>query len=702
MKLSAKDKIFTLFTLLAIAAASVLLYREMTARIDKSGLKEIGTVTYRFRKAERKYKRQVVWEGIDQHEPVYNFDSIRTVEGATARIRLQDGSAIDLEENTLVLISMAGKAVNIGFEHGHLSTDSSGSTGKELTVKGKNTQVKVRGGKLTLSGQKDKLAVNVSSGRATLRGKGGSRKIESGMKAVVSGNEVSVAKQSVKIESPANGTFFVSEKSWHPILFSWKSEERETVLEVSSSPSFKKLLLVKKTFLKQQKRGFVPGIYYWRVRVPGKAGDVSATGKFTLLRDAPPVITEPGRVKQYRYYSKFPEIEIIWEKSSAATSYDVQISKDFGFKKIITSHNTKGGRYKFIPGAPGKYFCRVKSRYSFSASVFASKPVLFIVRKTAGYSPPALITPLKGEKTSREALSRNGLMMNWQKDPEATRYEIEVSRDRKFKNIEFRSQTVRNYQSLTKQLKSGEFYWRVRGVAEDGKKLPFSSVAKFSIVDSLDVVLVEPGKNESINPKTGKIHFRWRDPNGWGSYRVEILKTPASTRGFISRISKEDSIEIGGIPAGKFYWRVALLDEKGAVKKYSKSWPAVVAGVLPAAEVVFPGQNSTINVRFKNNLRFTWKPVRGATHYELAIYRYRGFFNRKLLSQRVTSTDYFLKDFSLLDIDTFYWELHPLRVKNNTVTARGPAEKNYFSITLGEGADPKKIKITNPKVIYVD
>lgn len=293
-------------------------------------------------------------------------------------------------------------------------------------------------------------------------------------------------------------------------------------------------------------------------------------------------------------------------------------------------------------------------------------------------------------------------MMNWQKDPEATRYEIEVSRDRKFKNIEFRSQTVRNYQSLTKQLKSGEFYWRVRGVAEDGKKLPFSSVAKFSIVDSLDVVLVEPGKNESINPKTGKIHFRWRDPNGWGSYRVEILKTPASTRGFISRISKEDSIEIGGIPAGKFYWRVALLDEKGAVKKYSKSWPAVVAGVLPAAEVVFPGQNSTINVRFKNNLRFTWKPVRGATHYELAIYRYRGFFNRKLLSQRVTSTDYFLKDFSLLDIDTFYWELHPLRVKNNTVTARGPAEKNYFSITLGEGADPKKIKITNPKVIYVD
>lgn len=700
MKLSAKDKIFTTAVFCLIGAASVLLYQELTARVETTGLRKIGTVTYRYKKAERKYKKQVIWEGIDQHEPVYNYDSIRTVEGATARIRLSDGSVIDLEENTLVLLSMKGKAVNIGFEKGNLFTDSSRGGG-DVSVSSKNTRVETRGGKLTLSRKGDRLAVDVSSGMATLKGKKGSRKIDAGMTALVAREGLSVRKIPYRITSPAPGTFYITEKAWYPVIFRWKSDGSETVLEVSTSPSFKKLKFARKTTAQQLKRGLVPGVYYWRLRSASDKNRVSSAAKLILVRDSAPVITTPKKTGYYSYFSKRPSVNIVWKRSAAATSYRVEVARDAGFKKIIATETTSGISYKYTPPGKGRFYCRVTSLYSFSSSSFSSPPVQLLVKKTARYRAPELVTPRSGKQVSLRGLFNKGIFLNWQADGEASRYEVQISRDRNFKTIKHRHDTVTNFVTLKEKLSNGTWYWRVRGIGDGGEKFPPTKASRFVVVDSVAITPLSPASGASFSSMGKTIAFSWRDPDGTGRYRVDVMKMPGDKKGFISKRSGSTRITLGGVPAGKFYWKVSRIGGGGKIVTSTKPRLFIVQGNLARPEIVFPRQNSTINVRFKRNIHFRWKPVRGATHYEVEVYRYKGFFNRRLFSRRLKGTDFFLKDFSLLDIDTFYWEVHALRVEGGAVTARSGGKKNYFAVSLG-GVEPEKIKITSPKVIYVD
>ena len=61
-----------------ISTCSFFLYANFTKKIEVGNVKKIGTITYKRKVAQRKYSGQVVWEDIEQNNPVYSNDSIRT------------------------------------------------------------------------------------------------------------------------------------------------------------------------------------------------------------------------------------------------------------------------------------------------------------------------------------------------------------------------------------------------------------------------------------------------------------------------------------------------------------------------------------------------------------------------------------------------------------------------------------------------
>ncbi len=700
MKSSSKDRIFVFIIMAVVSAASVLLYKELYFRVSVGGLREIGTVTYRFKKAERKYKKQVLWKDIDQHETVYNFDSIRTVEGATANIQLKDGTSIDIEENTLILLSMEGKNVNIGFEQGRISADTSKSSGRDVSVKSKTSSVKMKKGRLSLARKNDSLSVNVSSGSAVIRGKAGVRKVAGGMKATLNKNAFSVEKVDIRPDEPKPGAFFVAGEDWYSVLFSWKNTGSVVYLDVSTSPSFQKMLFSRKIKGGIYKRAFVPGIYYWRLRGAEKGKGGSEPSKFTVLKDAPAVMTEPRAAREYVYHVTPPVVALAWKRTTAATSYRVEVAIDPGFQKIINSHETAGTRFAYRPLKEGKYYCRVWSLYSFSDSSFKSAPVFFRLRKTRHYLAPELVFPPPGSLASIEALSREPMLLSWEKDHEAASYEVEVSRDRKFKNIFFRNTTARNFDTVKGTLKSGKYYWRVRAVSAAGEKLPPSRISEFSVKSSLPITLIEPKAEARFSVDAGIFLFRWSDPNRLGRYRIELFATPSMKKRLVARETKNDYIELRDLRPGRYFWRVV----PGGVPAQPGSplRGMSVSGKLPLPVIIYPHRNSTINVRHMQSLMFSWQPVRGATEYEITLYRYRGFYQTRLLTRKSYSPRFILKDFTILDIDNFMWEVKAVKKEKARVTAVSSGAKGYFSISLGEASKPQKIKITSPGIIYVD
>ena len=108
---------------LIITACSVLLYADYARRADSGGARRIGTITFKKEVAQRKYQSQVIWEDLDRDAPVYNNDTIRTADLSEAVISLADGTKINMDENSLILLEMSGKGINIDFSSGSISAD---------------------------------------------------------------------------------------------------------------------------------------------------------------------------------------------------------------------------------------------------------------------------------------------------------------------------------------------------------------------------------------------------------------------------------------------------------------------------------------------------------------------------------------------------------------------------------------------------
>jgi hypothetical protein len=127
MKSLIKNTLLPLINLTVIAYSGFLLYNDYSSSIQTSGTVQIGTITFKKKVAERKYTQQVIWEKVENNTPVYNFDSIRTEAGSLAVINLNDGTAIELEEETMVVLQQSQEGLDIDFEQGAISASTSNS-----------------------------------------------------------------------------------------------------------------------------------------------------------------------------------------------------------------------------------------------------------------------------------------------------------------------------------------------------------------------------------------------------------------------------------------------------------------------------------------------------------------------------------------------------------------------------------------------
>ena len=148
MKFSHKDYLVIAATLLVVVTSSLLLYLFSTAsRGDRKNTEVVGYISHEENITERKNAGGVLWEELSQDQPVYNNDTIRTAEGSTALISLKNGAEINLDENTLIVLSDSRKGLGIDFSRGNISARGGGSG---LSIRSDNTVVNLAAADVSL------------------------------------------------------------------------------------------------------------------------------------------------------------------------------------------------------------------------------------------------------------------------------------------------------------------------------------------------------------------------------------------------------------------------------------------------------------------------------------------------------------------------------------------------------------------------
>jgi hypothetical protein len=196
---------FGIFLFLNSLVFVFLFYNDINKRSGFGSREIIGDITFKYNKIQRKFDNQVVWEDLDTNSPLSNRDSVRSDISSQATILLKDGTEIQMDEESMVILEINDEAKKINFLKGSINVKKNkvigDSTGNVL-VDSQNGSVKVKDGDVIVAKQNPKaMDVSVARGEAEVSMNGQTLTIKKNQKLSANENGMTTKNVEVKISS---------------------------------------------------------------------------------------------------------------------------------------------------------------------------------------------------------------------------------------------------------------------------------------------------------------------------------------------------------------------------------------------------------------------------------------------------------------------------------------------------------------------
>ncbi len=703
-----KDILFIGVCLLIMISAGVMLYADMTREIDRGSTKVIGKLTLKKRIAERKFTSQVLWSGIDNDSPVYNYDTIRTDEDSLAVVNLNDGTEVELNQNTLVVLSMREKFLDISLESGALAAKKgySGSEQKdesEVRISSGDSDVSIADGELLVTRDREEgIKVDVTSGSASVK-VGDRETVVSENQAVEIGADGSIERKEAiyKTVSPLNSSIFIFTEERTNIEFSWtgsgvRSGSAEVI--ISTDPLMqKKVRRFKADSGSSLKADLAAGTYFWRIEAPDGESNVS---RFTLLRDKAAAQVFPRDKESFRYTGDKPMINFQWVGADHSGSYIVEVFTDPGLDKKEASLASSGTSIASDMFSEGKYYWRVKNVYggNIRSGEVVSGVRSFEVVRLATVRTPVPEDGTDGQVMSQLALGSGKAFLKWSPASGADEYVIEVSRDSNFTDIAASHRTRYNYYIPPGSLGKGKYYWRIAGLSGDMQSA-FSETGRFTIEPAVKIETISPQDKTRIYAGMKDMTFIWKDPNNGSAYMFEISGSESFSDIVVSERTTGRQIEHKLPDPGNYFWRVFLIDKSGQHIATSDVSGFSVYGKSPSPVIIQPAAESILNKYRQDNISFTWKPDKGSSYYRLSIYFDKAGKKETLYSGIVNRPKFIFEDLPSMRETDYTWEVTGLQYKGDEYIAVTDVSRGSFSVTAEKSISVPKIRL--PRVLIL-
>jgi hypothetical protein len=252
-------------------------------------------------------------------------------------------------------------------------------------------------------------------------------------------------------------------------------------------------------------------------------------------------------------------VSLTWSRPPDAQRFDVQVASGANINDIVFAQNTPHNEATFVaPVAESSYYWRVRS-----SGVGGYSPFTGYARFTVGGSGPLAATLL--EPAEGEAGVAIDPTFRWTKAPEAVYHQIQVADNSSFADplIDVDSLSDDYFVGATLSHET-TYYWRVAGIAADGK-YTFSAPRSFTTIIAApeSITLVSPDASEEGVPAYAT--FMWQAASDADSYRFELasdslfeqllidIETPATAYALETPLAYDT----------RYFWRVCGVNEGG-------------------------------------------------------------------------------------------------------------------------------------------
>lgn len=396
------DWLLSLVSIAGACASAFLLSRPTVTAEDDAPA--VAALSFAHREVRRRASRTLVWEELSTGAVVHDRDTVFVPPGAEAQVTFLDGTLLEVDENSLVVIEaprrVQGASPRVALKKGSLSgTTSTGGveieSGQGVTSLAQNTEARVELSSRCEKGQpgcSDGARIDVFSGSATVATSKGREQLSPERSAALGEDGRLALTQPLVVELllPARNTrlFFTGAPS--PVDLRWSTRElpADATLEVARDRAFGFIVHsgpAREGYVALQRKE--AGVYWWRI-VGADGAPVSEARRFTLVEDLPPRLLSPKSQEIVLATAEKP-VPFHWSlvKSAAQYRLEVAASEDFSTPLQVATAETHQLRLP-VELPEGIYFWRVRAENPMQGASTFSRPTAFrLIHKALPEAP---------------------------------------------------------------------------------------------------------------------------------------------------------------------------------------------------------------------------------------------------------------------------------------------------------------------------
>jgi hypothetical protein len=320
-------------------------------------------------------------------------DALFVPPGGDARLIFNDGSVLELEASTLVIVELPeGDRRRVSVRKGSIAT-LAGRAGLELATPFGAAKLSPEA-QARLLVDPQNVTLEVSAGKATVEGKGSRATVEAGGRSALTAQGVTaLSPWQVQLTAPKPGWRRFFRGAPPPVELSWAGASEGYRLQLARDRLF--------TFVSTDVEGaggqatFTPsqsGIYWWRV-VDARGESQSEARKLTLLEDVPPELALPQANATVQGTAQVPVL-FSWGQVRGVGRYTLEVSASPLFDTVAFQDTLEGTQVRArLTLDEGTWYWRVRAAESDRGDSGASASRAFRLIHKPIIEAPELLAP---------------------------------------------------------------------------------------------------------------------------------------------------------------------------------------------------------------------------------------------------------------------------------------------------------------------
>lgn len=612
---------------------------------SRNDLAVIGKIQISNKDVRKKNMDQFFWQPAVLDDQISDEDSVFTGENSSVEIALNDGSKIELQENSLVQVRMKNNQVNLNLQDGWIKTSVKHGQSLVLEQDGKEMVVTSDGkGEVKIKKSRTgELDIIVEKGNAKIN----NVRAEANKPVVVENGLVKMqTKVQLYLEQTPKRAIELAEGERPEIKFSIYGPATGSQLKFISTSNADQSFYVPiaNNLHPNWPQKIASGSYKVQLLAKAPSGEniysnsrelqivQILTPKLLDMQSVYSAILKPNLLGQLE-----KDIQIRWSNDPNAKSYILELSQG-SQTNISQSFIIESSSITFPKMKTGSYWVRLRAQGQSKQSPWSSTtPFQVALESEESYRPGSPILgrndiDFSPQTDANGEFTEQGPVLRWtpapSTNPQATKnleYKVQISSFEDFRSASEIKIFEKEFFEWKKYQK-GQYFFRIYAQNSMGLISAPSQTGRLNIqFQGINLKPVEPIQQSvrslaSVLPTA--VQLQWSKAARTSKYQVEISTDNEFTNP--RRIETNNNATSLNLNPGKYYARVSGFDEQGVDLKITSNVQTIEYDVmlpLEKPQLIEPKSNATVFLQdiSKPYIAVRWTPVVGAHSYVVEV-----------------------------------------------------------------------------------